>query len=73
MTEAGFFPAYVNYPDQTSDQLVFVDGPLELIIRKKFLYLLIFDRDILAIPSHFRYFYPKAVRPADMSVGLFGQ
>lgn len=73
MTEAGFFPAYVNYPDKTSDQLVFVDRPLELIIGEKFLYPIIFDRDLLAIPPHLRYSYPEAVRPTDMSVGVFGQ
>lgn len=52
MTQAGFLPAYVNYFDKTSDQLVLVDDSAQMSESWKFLYLSIFDRDIFTIVPH---------------------
>ena len=52
MSQAGFFMAYENNPDITSDQLVFFDNSAQIFESWKFHYLTNFDRDILSTLPH---------------------
>lgn len=52
MSQAGFFMAYENDPDITSDQLVFFNNSTQVFESWKFHYLTNFDRDILSTLPH---------------------
>lgn len=52
MAQAGFFPPYVNDPNETTDQLVFIDDPAQMFEPWEFHQLILFDRDVFAILPH---------------------
>lgn len=68
MTETGLFFADVSNANKTTDQLVPINGPLELPVRKKFDNLIIINRDVFAIDIQFTQLHPVTVGSVNVCV-----